>query len=140
MTWQRAKSKYGSTRTEVDGVTFDSKGEARRYTDLLLLNVAGKIGNLERQVSFKLYGMGRTLICTYRADFVYFEDNKRVAEDFKAIRTSEFKLKQKLFIDNYPGVELRLTGDWLKIENKARAKSRAKYAQKKMLAMMGDKA
>jgi len=138
MTWQRGKSKYGSKRTEVDGVTFDSKGEAKRYTDLLLLNVAGKISRLERQVRFKLYGRGGAEICTYVADFVYFEDNKRVAEDFKAVRTADFKLKAKLFADNYPGVELRLTGDWQRIEDKARAKSRAKYAQKKMLALMGD--
>lgn len=134
----KRRSKYGAKRVTDANGTHDSKGEARRYSDLLLLCAAGKITHLERQVRFKLYGKGDTEICVYVADFVYFEDGKHVAEDFKAVRTEAFKLKQKLFADNYPGYEFRLTGAWQKIEDKARAKAREKYRQKKMLAMMGD--
>ena len=48
------KSKYGSRKTIVDGISFDSKKEASRYRELLLLERAGKIGNLRRQVKYVL--------------------------------------------------------------------------------------
>lgn len=47
-------SKYNSKKTVVDGQKFDSKKEARRYQELLLLEKAGAIKNLSRQVKFVL--------------------------------------------------------------------------------------
>ncbi len=47
-------SKYKAVRTEVDGIKFASKKEARRYGELLLLQRAGEISNLELQVPFLL--------------------------------------------------------------------------------------
>lgn len=140
MAFQRGRPKYGNHKVSKDGVTYDSAGEAKRFADLTLLNSLGKIRNLQRQVNFDLFGKGGNKICAIRWDFAYFEGNTSVVEDWKGVKTPEFKIKEKLFLDNYPGYELRLSGPWKKIEDTERAKSRAKYAQKKMLAMMGDKA
>ena len=41
-------SKYNSKKTVVDGQTFDSKKEANRYQELVLLEKAGVIKNLSR--------------------------------------------------------------------------------------------
>lgn len=37
------KNKYKAVKTTVDGIKFDSKAEARRYTQLKLLERAGQI-------------------------------------------------------------------------------------------------
>lgn len=42
--------KYHNKKTVVDGRTFDSKKEAERYDELLLLQRAGAITDLSRQV------------------------------------------------------------------------------------------
>lgn len=39
----KAPNKYGAKKTVVDGVTFDSKAEARRYQQLKLMQQAGEI-------------------------------------------------------------------------------------------------
>jgi len=88
-------SKYKNIKTEVDGILFDSKGEANRYVDLKLAQQAGKISSLKTQVPFKMRINGM-LICTYIADFVYKKDGQHVCEDFKGVLTDVFKLKAKL--------------------------------------------
>ena len=47
-------SKYGAVKMIIDGITFDSRKEARRYTELKLLERTGKITDLQRQVKFRL--------------------------------------------------------------------------------------
>ncbi|MDD3747626.1 MAG: DUF1064 domain-containing protein, partial [Anaerostipes sp.] len=42
-------SKYGARKTVIDGITFDSKREAKRYQELKLLEQAGEISYLELQ-------------------------------------------------------------------------------------------
>lgn len=90
-------SKYHARRTEVDGIVFDSAGEARRWQDLCLLQKAGEIRDLERQVKFKLEVNG-VKIATYIADFVYHDcvTGQAVIEDFKGYRTRDFAIKKKL--------------------------------------------
>jgi hypothetical protein len=46
--------KYGAVKTTVDGIEFDSKAEARRYTELRLLEHAGEIRDLELQPRYEL--------------------------------------------------------------------------------------
>lgn len=92
-------SKYGAVRTEVDGVSFASKREARRYGELRLMERAGHIADLTLQPRYPLQVNGK-LICTYVADFTYFpagEGAFRVVEDAKGVRTDVFKIKAKLF-------------------------------------------
>lgn len=47
-------SKYHNQTVTVDGITFASIKEYRRYRELCLMERAGEIDNLERQVKFEL--------------------------------------------------------------------------------------
>jgi len=97
------RSKYGANRTTVLGQTFDSKREADRYLDLRLLERAGAITNLQRQVVFRLTAHGQP-ICHWIADFTYTEHGELVVEDAKGFRTPTYKLKKKLFEAEYKRV------------------------------------
>ena len=73
-----------------------------RYQELKLLQRAGKISELQRQVPFELIPSqreGKRVIergVKYVADFTYMEDGNLVVEDAKGIRTKEYILKRKL--------------------------------------------
>ncbi len=88
-------NKFGAVKTTVDGITFDSKREAVRYGELKLLARGGVIRNLELQPSFTFHHNGKKIF-TYRADFAYFEGERRTLEDVKGVRTPVYKLKKKL--------------------------------------------
>ena len=87
--------KFGNVPTWVDGIRFDSAGEAERWQALEILEKAGVIKDLMRQVTFNLTVNG-ILIADYRADFVYYQDGSRVVEDWKGVRTDEFRMKANL--------------------------------------------
>lgn len=82
------RSKFGAVRCEVDGLSFDSKMEARRWSQLVLMERAGQVSALARQVHFPLY-VGDIRIGDYVADFVYQRepDGERVIEDAKGVLT-----------------------------------------------------
>ena len=88
--------------------------EANRYQELLLLERAGAIKNLSRQVKFVLIPSQRDEVtgkvvereCSYRADFEYTEDGKTVVEDVKGFRTKEYILKRKMMLWKY-GIRIR---------------------------------
>ncbi len=88
-------SKYRAVKVTVDGITFDSKAEARRYGELKLLEKGGYIRQLELQPEFEFILDG-VKIFKYRADFRYFEGQTRVVEDVKGVRTAAYRLKKKL--------------------------------------------
>ena len=88
-------NKYRNQRTEVDGIAFASKREAKRYSELKLLERAKVIKDLELQIRFPLK-VNSELICTYVADFVYTENGQQVVEDSKGHKTREYILKKKL--------------------------------------------
>lgn len=90
-------SKYRAIKTNVDGVVFDSRGEAGRYEQLKLLQRAGHISNLKLQPKFELMVNG-ILICRYVADFSYVENGKEVVEDFKGFKTPAYNLKKRLML------------------------------------------
>ena len=84
---------------------FDSRKEEARYRELLLLERAGKITDLKRQVKFELIpaqhdekGKCIERAVNYWADFVYTEDRKVIVEDAKGFRTDVFKIKKKLML------------------------------------------
>ena len=96
-------SKYHARKVSVDGITFDSKKEARRWSELKLMESAGIITDLQRQVTFQLLpsqkGEGRTeRPAKYVADFVYQENGKTVVEDTKGMKTRDYILKRKLVL------------------------------------------
>jgi len=71
---------------------------------LSLLERAGTIQNLKRQVKFELIPSQRVdgkvieRPCTYIADFVYTENGKMVVEDTKGFRTTDYIIKRKLLL------------------------------------------
>lgn len=79
--YSQPRSKYGNSKTEVDGVKYDSKKEAKRAAELEMQEKLGLIQDLERQVkyvlqpSFKFAGHTIREIA-YVADFRYTEKRK----------------------------------------------------------------
>lgn len=113
------QTKYKNKKTVFQGITFDSKKEAQRYAELLILQRAGKIKNLELQKPFVLIPVqyetyerrgkdGKRLkdgkrcaeqSCVYKADFCYTDENGRfIVEDAKGKRTKEYIIKRKLML------------------------------------------
>ena len=96
-------SKYKNVRTN----GFDSKKEFERYQELVLLEKAGEIIELQTQVLFGLY-VNDQVICSYRADFVYWEQGEKVVEDCKGVKTPIYRIKCKLMKAIY-GIEIKET-------------------------------
>lgn len=108
------RPKYGNKRTLVDGIKFHSMKEAERYIELKRLVEAGEISHLELQPRFILQIGGKPITyesgrkAEYRADFAYFDGNKRIVEDVKspATKTQVYKLKRALVEAIYPAVKI----------------------------------
>lgn len=127
------RNKYHSKKIIRDGITFDSVKEYKRYCDLLLLERAGAISDLKRQVPFELipaqfeelptgeyYKRGERKgqpkfkrVCiensvVYNADFVYTENGKTIVEDTKssATKTKDYTLKRKMML-YFHGIRIR---------------------------------
>lgn len=119
-------SKYNSRKTTVNGRTFDSKKESRRYEELLLLEKAGIIKNLQMQVPFTVIPQqseiterysektgkrlkDKTTVLeretTYIADFTYWKNGEFIVEDVKGYKNSTayavFVIKRKLMLQVY---------------------------------------
>ena len=99
------KRKYNNKKIIVDGIKFDSKKEALRYKELKMLEKAGIISNLQRQVNNKGKPKKGRLIereCTYYADFVYMQNDNTIVEDVKGYRDGQaynlFVIKRKLML------------------------------------------
>ncbi len=106
--------KYGARKTVIDGRTFDSSGEARRYADLRLLERAGQIRDLQCQPKYVLAPASRRngkaiRAVTYTADFAYLEGAHSVVEDFKGHETEGFKIRERLFLAAFPTLLFRVT-------------------------------
>lgn len=102
------RNKYGAQPTQIDGIKFASKAEARRFMQLAQLEAAGQITDLELQPAFPLVVLGQK-VCTYKADFKYKEkDGKTVVEDVKGMETPVFRLKWKLTQILYPSYDYRI--------------------------------
>lgn len=121
----RSRSKYHAQKVTVGGIQFDSKKEAARYSELVLLERAGRIQNLQRQVKFVLIPAQYEIIerysektgkklkdkrvtieqeCSYIADFTYHKDGKFIIEDVKGYKKggayAVFTIKRKLMLLN----------------------------------------
>lgn len=102
------KNKYGARKvTAPDGQKFDSQKEYHRWCELKLLERAGRITGLARQVKFVLiptqrdaYGRLIEKECSYLADFTYYDlvTKENVVEDAKGVKTEAYKIKKKLML------------------------------------------
>jgi hypothetical protein len=112
------KSKYNVGNKEgrtCNGITFDSKAEMTRYTELLLLQKAGAISDLKLQTPFELIKTfkykGKTIRGSkYYADFTYYENGVYVVEDVKGVKTALYQNKKKQLLSKYPDIDFRETG------------------------------
>lgn len=112
---RRGGNKYHAKKAVVDGITFDSVKEAKRYRALKEKAEMGQITSLQRQVKFVLIPAqrepdqigprggkkpGKLLEreCAYIADFVYTENGQQVVEDTKGMRLSDYIIKRKLML------------------------------------------
>jgi hypothetical protein len=116
-------NKYSNQKVTIDGETFDSKREAKRYCELKLLLKAKEIRDLKMQVKYLLipaqyetyerYGKkgqrlkdGQRLLekeCAYIADFVYHDAHtgELIVEDTKGMKTKDYIIKRKLMLKEY---------------------------------------
>ena len=113
-------NKYKNRKVTVDGIVFDSIKEERRFQELRLLERAGAISGLRRQVKYILiptqrepgkFGSlkkGKVIEreVSYYADFVYEENGITVVEDTKGVRTKDYIIKRKLMLLNY-GIRIK---------------------------------
>ena len=100
----KSPSKYRNRKVTRNGITYDSGKEYSRHQDLLLLERAGAIQGLQRQVRFELIPSQRydgkvvERPVFYVADFVYQEDGKTIVEDTKGFKTKDYVLKRKMML------------------------------------------
>lgn len=115
------RNKYNAQKSRFGDEVFDSKREMHRYNELKLLEKAGKIKDLRRQVPYILIPSQREVVfkngcpkhgkviereCKYIADFVYEENGQIVVEDTKGYRTADYLLKRKMML-YFHGIRIR---------------------------------
>lgn len=113
---KQLKNKYNAKKTTVDGITFDSRKEAKRYTELKFLEKSGEITNLSIQPEYEICprwsdGKKTHRRRVYRPDFKYNQDGKVIVEDVKggkATITEASSLRMAIFRQMYQHIELRL--------------------------------
>ena len=95
-------NKYGAKKIKdpATGFVFDSKAEFIRWCELRILERAGKISDLKRQVKYELIPKQKgERACTYLADFVYKDsDGNTVVEDTMGVKTDSYRIKKKLML------------------------------------------
>ena len=127
MEWMKSyrSTKYHNKRVRVGDESFDSKKEYHRWLELSILEDAGVIRNLQRQVKYVLIPAqrepetisqrGRQIPgkviereTVYYSDFTYEQDGEIVVEDVKspATRTEAYRIKKKLLLERY-GIRIR---------------------------------
>lgn len=101
--WKIKKHKYNATKTEVDGIKFESMKEAEYYKWLKNKKHSEELLFFLRQVPFDLPGNIK-----YRVDFVEFwADGNVKFVDVKGFKTKEF-IKNKKMVENLYPVEIEI--------------------------------
>lgn len=101
-------NKYHARKVVRDGITFDSAKEAKRYSELRILERCGQISNLRLQVPFELIPKNKEeRAVKYIADFVYDENGKTIVEDVKGMKTRDYIIKRKLMKWRYPEIKFK---------------------------------
>jgi hypothetical protein len=94
-----SRNKYGAKKTIVGNITLDSKKEAHRWMELQLLESAGVISELQRQVKIDLIGHHGPLLTRtgrkmrFTVDFAYNEKGAVIYEDVKGYATRDYEVR-----------------------------------------------
>lgn len=110
--------RYKSKKVTIDGITFDSETEGKRYRNLKLLERGKLILDLKLQPVFPLVIDGRPVLiksgrykngrkCKYTADFTYWdvEKKKQIVEEVKGYPTDVYKLR-KAVVEAIYGIDI----------------------------------
>ncbi len=105
-------NKFGNKKTVIDGYTFDSIKESKRFIELRLLARQGLISDLTLQPVYLLQNAykrdGKKIReINYVADFRYKQNGAIVCEDVKGHLTDVYKLKKKMLLFKYPELDFR---------------------------------
>ncbi len=111
------RTKYGNIKVKIDGHNFDSKKEANRYRELLLLQAASEIEGLMLQPRYVLQEAfydkeAHYQAITFTADFRYRERGQLIVEDVKSPPTrkkADYVIRKKLFVKQNPEIVFRET-------------------------------
>lgn len=133
-------TKYGSKKTEIDGIKFDSKAEAKYYEQLKWLLEHKKIKSFRLQPRYTLLESFRKNGKTFRkieyiADFeVKHLDNSIEVVDVKGYETPVFALKRKLFEKLYPDHKLSIvtynkTHGWIELDKLKKIRKKVKKSE-----------
>lgn len=99
------ESKMHNVKTKCQDIVFDSKKEAERYAELMVMLKAGLISDLRLQHNITITegytkpDGERVRPQVYKADFSYVKDGKRIYEDAKGMRTQTYINKKKSIYD-----------------------------------------
>lgn len=113
----RATSKYRARKVTVDGIKFDSQGEANWYQGLLALQRGGGIKGLSPHPAYEIIingeplryiDSGRKVIV--EMDAAYREGTTNCAADFKGCDLPLSKLKRALLAHTRPDLKIVLAG------------------------------
>lgn len=101
-------SKYRNAKTEINGIRFDSKAEARYFTHLKDRESKGEVHSVQLQRPYALTINGY-LVSTYKADFTFWDDAEKRERviDVKGVITPEFRIKSKMMKAIY-GIDVEL--------------------------------
>ncbi|MDR3563413.1 MAG: DUF1064 domain-containing protein [Negativicutes bacterium] len=110
----KKQAKYHNEKINLDGLVFDSKKEAAKYAELLLLKRAGIVAEFKHhprpfvlKEGYRCQQTKRWIRpITYTPDFwVKYADGHEVWIDTKGYRTEVYRIKLKLFLERYPELE-----------------------------------
>ena len=104
----KGRSKYNAVKTDVDGIRFDSRAEARRYQELRCMERIGEIQSLYRQPSYDLQTFSGAVVGRYVADlsYTYSATGEIIVEDVKGFKTPLYRWKKKHVEAQY-GITIR---------------------------------
>jgi hypothetical protein len=104
----RKKTKFNARIVKLDGMTFQSAAESRRYLWLKDRLDMGEIQKLRVHPKFVLYpkkvGWREE---TYTPDFMYIENGRQVVEDVKGVALYLWLLKWRVLHEQHPEFIMR---------------------------------
>lgn len=105
------RSKFGNVRGQIDGLTFDSQAEGRRYLALRDRQARGEISALTVHPTYRFEHAG-VKIGRYTPDFSYVENGQTVVEDVKSkpTKTEAYGLRKRLMLAFYGLTVVEVTG------------------------------
>lgn len=114
---KKGRNKFNATKVKLDGMTFDSNKEYKRYIELKALQQQGEIFGLEHHTKFelapktKLEGEKRAKpALRYFADFTYYLINgEYIVEDVKSVATRKLPSyrNKKHLMKTVHGIDVR---------------------------------